>query len=126
MAFIAVYTYKGTRGPRFLSVLQILVKGVPSKLKGRSPIKSWRRKAGNPLTLVHTVVKGLRIQILRSGTAAFKRARNEVDWDLVDAIEPDLIVTFEGPLSRLENVVGMMTRHSEDLGIGGLVILFPK
>ncbi len=126
MAFIAVYTSKGTRGRRFLSVLQILILGRPSELKGRSPIKSWKRKARNPLTLVHTVVKGLRIQFLLSGTAAFNRARNEVDWELVGPLEPDVLVSFEGPLARLENVVGMMTRHAEDLGIGGLVILFPQ
>jgi hypothetical protein len=125
-AFIAVYTSKGTRGKLFLSKLQILILGRPSQLKGRSPIKSWRRKASNPLTLVHSVVKGLRIQFLRSGTGAFNRAKDEVDWDLVAPLEPDVLVSFEGPLARLENVVGMMTRHAEDLGVGGLVILFPS
>ena len=121
-----VSTSKGTRGKRFVSVLQILILGRPSQLKGRSPIKSWKRKAKNPLTLVHTVVKGLRIQFLLSGTAAFNRASDEVDWDLVAPLEPDVLALFEGPIARLENVVGMVTRHAEDLGIGGLVILFPK
>ncbi len=113
------------RGKRFLSVLQILILGRPSGLKGRSLIKSWKRKARNPFTLVHTTIKGLRIQFFRSGTAAFNRAKNEVDWDLVDPAEPDVLVAFEGPLARLEIVVGMMARHAEDLRIGGLVILFP-
>jgi hypothetical protein len=44
----------------------------------------------------------------------------------VAPLEPDVFVSFEGPIARLENVVGMMTRHAEDLGIGGLVILFPQ
>ena len=100
--------------------------GTPSRLKGRSRITSWRRKAKSPLTLVHKVVKGLRIEFLLNGTSAFNRASDEVEWEVVDPAEPDVLVSFEGPISRLETVVGMMTRHADDLGIGGMVILFRR
>jgi hypothetical protein len=125
-AYIAIYPSKGTRDTRFLSVLQILVRGRASELNGRSRIKSWTRKASKPLTLVHTTYRSARIAFLRNGTAEFKRAWADADWAFVNPDEPDLLAVMEGPIERLELAVGMLARHGGDLGTGSVLILFPK
>jgi hypothetical protein len=124
-AYVGIYTSKGTAGSRFLSKLQIAVRGWPSQLKGRSPITSWKPKAKKPLTLVHSNIPGLRIEFLTYGTKAFDRAYDDLDLASVDPQAPDVLALYEGPIARLELVLGMMARHAKDLGIGTLLILFP-
>ena len=88
-AYVGIYTSNGTAGSRFLSKLQIAVRGWPSQLKGRSPITSWKPKAKKPLTLVHSKIPGLRIEFLSYGTKAFVRAYDDLDLASVDPQAPE-------------------------------------
>jgi hypothetical protein len=120
---VAIYTGKDPGGKQFLSTLRRRIE--------RQEIRAWEVRREQPLTLVHSGDRytKIRVTLTPAGSRGFALATRQGALGAFRDPQPDLLATIsDGPSADrvLGFLVGLLTRHSEPLGVEGIGIPLKK